>query len=277
MLLHGDHIAALFGPLGDAGGVNGLDGVDVDDRDVDALGLQQPGGRQRLADHQAAGKHGGVGALPQDVGLADLKGIILLEHGGGQTGQTHIGRTPELRQGQGGLPGLLGIGGNDDGHAGDQAHKTDVLDGLVAAAVLAHGHAGVGAADLHVELGIGDGVADLFIGPSCAEHSKRRAEGNQPHGRQACGDVHHVRLGNAAVEEALGIGGLEMLGHGGAGQVGVQHHHLLIGGAQLYQSLAVGFTGCDFFTHGLSPPIPSKPAGAAPRWGPCRASPPGSP
>ena len=29
VLLHGDHIAALFGPLGDAGGVNGLDGVDV--------------------------------------------------------------------------------------------------------------------------------------------------------------------------------------------------------------------------------------------------------
>ena len=43
VLLHGDHIAALFGPLGDAGGVNGLDGVDVDDRDADALGLQQPG------------------------------------------------------------------------------------------------------------------------------------------------------------------------------------------------------------------------------------------
>ena len=51
--------------------------------------------------------------------------------------------------------------------------------------------------------------------------------------------------------------------------------HLLF--PQLHEGFAVGFTGCDFFTHGLSPPIPSKPAGAAPRWGPCRASPPGSP
>ena len=253
--------------------------MDIDDGSVDAIACERLGGHQGLVDHEAGREDRNIFTLAQDVCFANLKGLdhVALKNGRGEARKAHVDGAFEISDRHGGGLCFVGVRGADDRHAGDGAHERDVLDALVAAAVLAHGHAGVGAADLHVELGIGDGVADLFIGPSCAEHSKRRAEGNQPHGRQACGDVHHVRLGNAAVEEALGIGGLEMLGHSGAGQVGVQHHHLLIGGAQLYQSLAVGFTGCDFFTHGLSPPIPSKPAGAAPRWGPCRASPPGSP
>ena len=184
----------------------------------------------------------------------------------------------EIKQGEVvGLAGLLGVGRDDHGHAGDKAHQADVLDRLVAAAVLTHGHTGVGAADLHVEPGIGDGVADLFICPACTEHSKRRAEGNQTHGGQARADIHHICLSDTAVEEALRMRGLEMLGHGGASQVCVQHHDLVVDVAQLGQSLAVCLAGRDFFTHGLSPPIPSKPAAAAPGWEPCRASPPGSP
>ena len=249
----------------------------VDDRCIHALISQQLGSFQSLSYHQAAGKNSHILTLAEHVGLADLKGIVLLEHRGGQAGGAHIGRPLELRQGEGGLAGLIGIGGDDDRHPGDQPHEADVLQALVAAAVLAHGNAGVGAADLHVELGVGNGVADLLIGPACTEHGKGGAEGDQPHGGQACTDVHHVALGNAAVEEAVGIGGLEIFGHGSAGQVGVQDDDLVIGSAQLYKSLAVSFTGCDFFTHGFSPPVPSMPARAVRRWAPCRASPPDSP
>ena len=251
--------------------------MDIDHGDVDALSLQQLGSLQRLADHQTAGEHGGIRSFAHNVGLADLEGIILLKHRGGQTAQTHVQGALELCCGEHSLPCLVGIGGHHHGHAGDQPHQPDVLNGLVAAAVLTHGHTGVGAADLHVEPGIGDGVADLFICPACTEHSKRRAEGNQTHGGQARADIHHICLSDTAVEEALRMRGLKMLGHGGASQVCVQHHDLVVDVAQLGQSLAVCLAGRDFFTHGLSPPIPSKPAAAAPGWEPCRASPPGSP
>ena len=244
---------------------------------MNALCGQQLRRLQRLADHQATGEHRSILTLPEDVGLADLEGIVLLENRGGQPGGPQIGGTLHLSQSEGGLSGLVAVGRDDDSHAGDHSHKADILDGLVAAAVLAHGHAGVGAADLHIETGVGDGVADLLIGPACAEHSKGGAEGNEPHGGQARRHIHHVALGNAAVKEAIGIGRLEKFGHGSPGQIGIQHHNLIVGSAQLYQRLAVGFTGGDFFTHALSPPIPSKPAGAAPRWEPCRASPPDPP
>ena len=249
----------------------------IDDSGVDSVGGQKLGGLQGLGYHQAAGEHSHILTLPEYIGLADLEGVILLEHGGGQAGGAHIGGALKLSQSQGGLAGFLGIGGDNDRHAGNQAHEADILQALVTAAVFTHGYAGVGAADLHIKLGIGDRVADLLIGTACAEHGKGGAEGNKAHGGKASADIHHVALGNTAVEEAVRISGFEMLGHCGAGQVSIQHHNLIIGGTQLYQSLAVCLAGRNFFTHGLSPPIPAKPADAARRWAPCRASPLDSP
>ena len=142
----------------------------------------------------------------------------------------------------------------------------------MAAAVLAHGNAGVGTADLYIELGVGNGVADLLVGPARTEHGEGGAEGDETHGGKACTDVHHIALSNAAIKETVGIGGLEILGHGSASQISIQNNDLVIGGTQLYESLAVSFTGCDFFTHGFSPPVPSMLARAARRWAPCHAS-----
>ena len=142
----------------------------------------------------------------------------------------------------------------------------------MAAAVLANRNTGVGAADLHIELGICDGVADLLVSTACTEHGKGGAEGDQSHGRQTGADVGHIGLSNTAVEETLGVSTFEILGHGGTGQISIQNDDLFVDSAQFYQSLAIGFTGCNLFTHGLSPPIPSKPAHAVRRWGLCRAS-----
>ena len=277
VLLHGDHLAALLRPLGDAGGVDGLDGVDVDDGGMDAVGLQQLRGLQGLADHQAAGEDGHVSALAEDVGLADLKGVVLLEDGRSQPGQAQVGGALVLRQGEDRLPGLLGVRRDDDGHARDGPHESQVLDTLVAAAVLAHADAGVGAAKLHVEVGIGHGVAYLVIGPARAKHGEGGAVGNEPHGGKAGRGGHHVGLRDAHVKEAVGMGGLEVLGHGGAGQVRVQDDHLVIPVAQVHQGLAVSFSRCDLVCHFLSPPVPSKPVRTARRWAPFHASPPDSP
>ena len=98
----------------------------------------------------------------------------------------------------------------------------------MAAAILAHGNTGVGTADLHIELGIRNGVADLLVGPAGSEHGERGAVGDQSHGGQSGRNVHHIGLGNAAVIKAVRMGGFEILGHCSAGQIGIQHHDLIV-------------------------------------------------
>ena len=105
VLFDGDHAAALLGIVQDTLSVNGLDGVDVDDGHALALGLQKLGSLQSGADHQASSKYCHIRAVPHDVGLADLEGIILLKDRGSQTGQTQIHRAL--------LDGLLVPGGED--------------------------------------------------------------------------------------------------------------------------------------------------------------------
>ena len=70
----------------------------------------------------------------------------------------------------------------------------------MAAAVLTHGNAGVGTADLYIELGVSNGVADLLVGPARTEHGEGGAEGDETHGGKTCTDVHHIALSNTTVD-----------------------------------------------------------------------------
>ena len=145
----------------------------------------------------------------------------------------------------------------------------------MAAAVLTQGDAGVGHAELHVEAGVADAVADL-VKAAAGKDGKGAGKGNKAHGGQTGGHVDHVGLGNAGIEEALrelvGKGG----GHGSVGQVGIQNHNFLVFFAQGGQGFAVGHAYCFLLAH-INPPILQGPARAPARWGPCRASQPDSP
>ena len=141
---------------------------------------------------------------------------------------------------------LHAVGGADDDHAGDGAHEGKVLAALVARAVLAHGQAAVGGANLHVQVGIADGVADLLKSPPCGEHGKGRREGNEAVGREARRHAHHVRFRNAAVEVTVGVRLGKHAGLGGACQVGVQHHNILMRRAQGNQTPSVALAGGHF-------------------------------
>ena len=107
------------------------------------------------------GDDGDIVALGQLLALAQLKVVVglIVEHRHSQTAKAQV---------DGAFHGVGGahsgacldiIGGADDGHAGDAAHQGKVLAALVRSAVLAHGDAAVGGADLHVQVGVAHRVA----------------------------------------------------------------------------------------------------------------------
>ena len=259
----------------------------IDDPDGNALLGQNVGGSESHLDHHAHGDHGHVLAVPQEDTLADLELIALHLVGDGlhsQTAETQIGGAVVSQQGLDGLLHLVAVAGTQDGHVGDGPHDGQILDALVGGAVLAHGQAAVGANDLDVQAGVSHAVADLLPGPPGGEHGEGVDKGLLAAGGQASGDADHVGLGDAHVKETVGVLGPETLGHGGAGQVGVQDYQVRLLGSQFFQGLAVSGPCRDLLCHVTCPPslpgrppAPDVPVDTALRWGPCRASRPGSP
>ena len=287
MLLGGDDLAALPGSLEDDVLIQRLDGVDVDDAGVDALGGQGLGGLAGLVDHQAGSHDGNITALGELLALADLEVIVglVVEHGNRQTAKAKVDRTLHLVGGADSSACFHVVGGADDGHAGQAAHEGKVLAALVGSAVLTDGDAAVGSADLHVQVGVGHGVADLLKGTARSEHRKAGHEGNIAHGGQAGGDAHHVGLGDAAVKVAVRVSLAEHTGLGSGSEVGVQDHQVVVAlSGQCFQSIAVALAGSDHFhiCHLTCPPVPARrrlrsapawPQRTPRRWGLCRANP----
>lgn len=69
------------------------------------------------------------------------------------------------------------------------------------AAVGADRDARVRRADLHIEVAIAHGVADLVVSTAGAEHGERPRVGDMPRKGKARRDVNHVLLGDTAVEK----------------------------------------------------------------------------
>ena len=249
MLLDGHDVAGLGGALDDQVGIDGLDGVHVDDLGVDALGSELLGGLESLADHQATGDDGHIGALAHDNTLTQLEvvGLGVVDNRRGQTGEAHVHRTVALVGGARHRAGLDVVGRNDHSHARDDAHEGDILAALVRGAVLAHRDTGVRGTNLNVEVRVADGVTDLLKSAAGGEHGKGAREGNAAGGRDTGGDAHQVTLGNAHIEETIGAGGLELAGLRGGGQVGVEDHKVIVLVGELDEGLAVAYARGDFF------------------------------
>ena len=270
MLFHGEDLHILGEGLDDLL-VQRLDRVHVHDGHFDALGSEELGRLHAGFDHQAAGDQRSLAALAQDVGLADLERHALGEDRGRQTGQTQIDRAVDLGGGAHGALGLFRVARAQNGHARQHAHERDVFDRLMGRAVLADGDAGMGERDLDVQVRIAHAVADL-LEAAARKDGEGGAERDVAHARQAGGHGDHVRLGDTAVEEAVGMRLGKVLGHRGAGEVRVQRDDLVIFKAEGSEFLAVAHARSLLFTHDLSPPVPSAQRRPVPCSGPCRAS-----
>ncbi len=156
--------------------------------------------------------------------LADLEvvGLGVVEDRGRQTAKPQVDRAVMVDRGLDGGFRLNVVRRDDDGHAGDGPHQRDILAALVGRAVLADRDAGVGRADLDRQAGVADRVADNLKRPPGGKHRKGGGENGHAGGGKARRDAHHVRFGNAAVEETVGIRFLEDAGLGRGREVGVQ-------------------------------------------------------
>ena len=95
-------------------------------------------------------------------------------------------------------------------------------------AVLTDRDAGMGCADLHIQVRIADGVANLLKGTAGCKHGKCRCERHFPGCCDPGRDSHHVRLRDAAVNVALREGLLEGSGLGCACEVSIQDNDIVV-------------------------------------------------
>lgn len=110
--------------------------------------------------------------------------------GEGQTGKAHVHGAVALVGGARRGAGLHVVGGNNHGHAGDDAHEGDILAALVRGAILAHRDTGVRGTNLNVEMRIADGVCEPAQRLAGGKHGKAAREGDAAGGCDASGNTH---------------------------------------------------------------------------------------
>ena len=163
------------------------------------------GGLEGVPYEVAGGDEGDVGAFVQHQGLADDKRLV----GGGEVrngraAESEIDGSDVLGGGEGGLLGLVVVAGVDHHHVGKHLHEAEVLHHLVGGAVLAHGDAGVGGSDFHIEVGVGGHHADLVIDAAGDETREGTGERHFAAEGEAGGDADHVGFRDAGLDEPFG-------------------------------------------------------------------------
>ena len=202
------------------------------------LGGQQVGCVDHARSLRAGADEGDVGALAHDLDLSELEPVTGLEEGLGDVAHEADEDRPVVleRPGQDRL-GLDLVGGGDDDHAGHGPGDGDVVDDLVCLAGLAREEPGVAGGDLDVGAGLGDEHADLVQRSVQRERDERADEGHEADLGHAGGYAQHVLLGDAHLEEALGVGVLEYLRLCRAAEVAVEHDDARVRGGELGDGL----------------------------------------
>ena len=287
MLFTGDDLTALLGSLQNHFLIQRLDGRHIDDAGVDTGLFQLLASLDGFIDHQTVSNDRNVSTLTHHFALADLESkTFLMEHRHSQTAKAQVHGALMLISSLDCSRGFHSIRRADDHHAGDGTHQCEIFAALVTCAVLTHGHTAMSSADLHVQLGIANGVANLLKSTARCKHGKAGCERNLTGSSQSCCNSHHIAFRNAAVKVAIRICLGKHTGLGGTCQVRIQNNHIGMLSTQSHQPLAVTFTGSHFLyiCHITYPPVLLKsdavlplPARTVRHWERHRASLPDSP
>ncbi len=232
MILEGHHpVLGLRAGLGHTIVGEGFERCDMKMLDRYAPRLEGGGGTHGLLGADARGDDGDVRTFGYDACTIELQRLcgrkeprdFLSEH-------PHVYRTV---YDVGHVEHALDVGGIANleyRHVGHTAEHGDVVDRLMADT------AGCGdtrkeAEHPYPEIRIGNGHFDLIERAAIKKHGEGMHEGRKALTGHAAGPAHHVLLGHAQVEEAVGIGIAEGTDLGGAGKVAREDNHLgLVGG-----------------------------------------------
>ena len=195
---------------------------------------------ERAHGQDAARDEEHVVAVAQHLGLAEFEAVVfdLVEHQRHLPAQqAHVDRSLVGRDLRHRLLDVQCVARVDDREAGHTTHHREVVGGLMAGTI-ARGQAGQGAADLDVEVLLGDHLMDEVVSAARTEHRIRGGERHQTLLGHATRSTHQQLLGHAHLVEALRVGLSEQVQVGVLGQVGGQAHDLGVVMRILHQRLA---------------------------------------
>ena len=203
VVFHGDDERDDGGLAEEERAVEGLDEAGVDDADGEVfLAGEAFGESEGVGDHGAEGPDHDLGAVAQDLGLADGEGDGLGFDLGARAGAARVADEAgagELQAGVEHVDEFVLVFGLHDRGAGDAAEVSDVEETVMRGAI-GGGEAGAVHAEGDGEVLQGDVVDDLVVG-ALEEGGVNRADGAEALGGETGGEKHGVFLGDADVEE----------------------------------------------------------------------------
>lgn len=246
VVLDGEDATGAFGGLAQGAAVDGLDRVEIDHPDLDALAVQHVGGLDRLVDgdpcrddRQPVGVRGAQHLAAADREL--LGGAV--EDGHVAPGGAQIADAFEAGHRADQLRGLVGVARVQHGRAVHRAHHRQVLQAHLRGPVLADGGTRVGADE--IDAGPADRRhADEVVG--AGEERRERGDVRHPAARrEPHRGGHQLLFGDVALEEPLGVFLGEELGASGVADLAVQGDDIAARGAERGERLPVGVPGRD--------------------------------
>ena len=228
VLLAGHHQAGLLRCGDDGLDIERLDRRHVHQVHVDALEGQRLGSLEGTSRLRAGREHRDVGAFANDDGLAEYELVVVVEDDG-RVGpiEPEVDRAVVLDDRLEGAAGLDLVDGGDHGHVGHGPHDRDVVEHQVGLAGHPGKQTGVATHHLHVRLRLGDENPDRVMGARYDEARERADDRDEAERRHAGGHAEHVLLGDAHLEEAVGVCGFEERRVCGASGVSVEHDEAL--------------------------------------------------
>ena len=177
------------------------------------------------------GEEADVAARPHVDALADAEhrhgsvhqGLVLLA-------EAHVDRGRPLDRGREEGADLEGVAWRQNRHPGERAERGDVLESVVGRPQRGIGETRPDPDDHHGSPVVAEVDAHLLQHLEADEGGDAVDHGPEPRERHPRGHPHHVGLGHAAVEEPLGMGGLERVEQPVADVPGEQHDPLVQGG-----------------------------------------------